>query len=198
MVSTVENILSEGFTLSSRAMNCYIQLLCDSPEPHIIISAFKIAEHFVMPTHQPGEERCAGDEISDRRSGFSKFDLSPESKTVSRLRESWLAATETTLPGELLNVDQQAVRLSDVLQQAAPALSHYMANRRNRVGDGKAPRTHTPHHMARAMAAAKQRQAPPRSEVQGIATAMSFSDVNKLLLLSDTASKYLGPEESDG
>jgi len=95
-----------------------------------------------------------------------------------------------------LNVDQQAVRLSDVLQQAAPALSHYMANYRNRFRNGKAPRMYTPRHMSRAMAAAEQRQAPPRSEVQGIAAAMSFGDVNKLLLLSDTASKHLESEDS--
>ena len=67
MVSTVENILAEGFTLSSRAMNCYIQLLCDSPDPQIIIIAFKTAEHFVMPPYDPGEERTPNEEVEDQR-----------------------------------------------------------------------------------------------------------------------------------
>jgi pentatricopeptide repeat protein len=194
MVSTVENVLSEGFTLSSRAMNCHVQLLCDSPDPHIIISAFKIAEHFIMPKVQPTEPTSVN-ETRGRRSGFSKFDLSTESKTVSRLRESWLAATETTLPGEVLDVDQEAVRLSDVLQQAAPALSQFMIDSKNRFGDNS-PQTCTTRHMARAIAAAEKRQTPPKHEIQEIATAMSFSEINSLLLLSDTASKYLGPEES--
>jgi hypothetical protein len=48
------------------------------------------------------------------------------------------------------------------------------------------------------MAAAEKREVTPTIDVIGMADTMSFSDVNKLLLLSDRASRHLEADGSTG